>query len=266
MALRLINSLAAAPHPYTPELAAWRADLAGRLAFAHRRFLRGFFRVLAESVRDLSAFYQRVESWCQGAESRGRDLAVLRHGRRELFGLCAVHRECPEEAIRDFLVVNGEMGVAEAIRSARAELAAVWRRRFLGRLAAPPSAPEPTRNESPPEPSASNRPTSSAERAISSESQPHATPLGTGTPGVNPPKTGRQPRPKRRKRNEGKSDRCVGVYVAYLERNQLPPSPTEIAAQVGCAVGTASRAIKRWEDKRKGIAQEDGRERHKNRA
>jgi hypothetical protein len=65
----------------------------------------------------------------------------------------------------------------------------------------------------------------------------------------------------RRRRDEGKDDRCVGVYLKYLESNETPPGPTVIAAEVGCHPSTASRAIKKWEDKRLEMAQEAARER-----
>jgi DNA-binding MarR family transcriptional regulator len=59
----------------------------------------------------------------------------------------------------------------------------------------------------------------------------------------------------------GKDDRCLGVYLKYLERGETPPRPTEIAKIVGCDPSTASRAIKKWEDKRLELAEKNARDR-----
>jgi hypothetical protein len=64
------------------------------------------------------------------------------------------------------------------------------------------------------------------------------------------------------KRDHGKDDKCVGIYLKYLERNETPPGPTEIARRVGCHPSTACRVIKKWEDKRREMAKEDARKRY----
>jgi hypothetical protein len=66
----------------------------------------------------------------------------------------------------------------------------------------------------------------------------------------------------RAKRDEGKDDKCVCVYLRYVARNETPPGATAIAEEVGCSVSTASRAIKKWEDKRRELALEDARNRY----
>jgi hypothetical protein len=81
------------------------------------------------------------------------------------------------------------------------------------------------------------------------------------------PPSGDTPPPRRgsarRKRDEGKGAECLGRYAACLERGELPPSPSELAAAVGCSTGTASRAIKEWEAKRKALAREDAADRYR---
>jgi hypothetical protein len=64
----------------------------------------------------------------------------------------------------------------------------------------------------------------------------------------------------RRKRNEGKAERCVGLYMAAVIRNETPPTPSEVAEKVGCNIGTACRAIAEWEAKRKELAKEDAKD------
>ncbi len=48
-------------------------------------------------------------------------------------------------------------------------------------------------------------------------------------------------------RGQDKAIRCIGLYVDALERGETPPTPSELARQVGCNPGTASRAVGRWE-------------------
>jgi hypothetical protein len=50
-------------------------------------------------------------------------------------------------------------------------------------------------------------------------------------------------------RDQGKMNRCRGIYVAALDRNEVPPTAAEIARMVGCNRGTATRAIAPWEAK-----------------
>jgi hypothetical protein len=67
---------------------------------------------------------------------------------------------------------------------------------------------------------------------------------------------------RRGKRDQGKGDQCVGVYMKYVDRGETPPGPTDIASEVGCSPATASRALKKWEDKRREIAKEAARDRY----
>jgi hypothetical protein len=84
-------------------------------------------------------------------------------------------------------------------------------------------------------------------------------------PGTEAPPDPRDSTPKRapRKRDEGKADRCVGIYMAAIDRGETPPTPTEIARQVGCSVSTVSRATKRWEARRTAEAREDAKGRYR---
>jgi hypothetical protein len=69
------------------------------------------------------------------------------------------------------------------------------------------------------------------------------------------------PTPKEpcRPRDEGKFDRCVGIYMDAIFRNETPPSITEIARMAKCDKGTASRAIAPLEAKRAEVAREAAR-------
>jgi hypothetical protein len=84
-----------------------------------------------------------------------------------------------------------------------------------------------------------------------------------------PPPAGKAPAAsgtrKRGPRDKGFDDKCRGVYLGYLERNETPPTATAIAKKVGCSASTACRAIKPYEDKRKEHAKEDYQSRHKGR-
>jgi hypothetical protein len=65
------------------------------------------------------------------------------------------------------------------------------------------------------------------------------------------------PAPKRRserRRKGAKEDQCLGMYMKALLAGETPPTPTEIAAKVGCNPGTASRAIKDLERTRTAFA------------
>jgi hypothetical protein len=70
---------------------------------------------------------------------------------------------------------------------------------------------------------------------------------------------------KRGPRDKGYDGKCRRVYLGYLERKETPPSLTAIAKEVGCSRSTACRAIKKWEETRKGYAKEGLRSRHENR-
>jgi hypothetical protein len=48
-------------------------------------------------------------------------------------------------------------------------------------------------------------------------------------------------------RDQGKSKRCLGIYMDSIRRNEVPPTASEIARQAGCSVATASRAVRAWE-------------------
>jgi hypothetical protein len=90
-------------------------------------------------------------------------------------------------------------------------------------------------------------------------------PIEEGSPAQ--PATGKARQPAKpsgppAKRNQGKADRCRGHYLAFIERGETPPSIEEIARQVGCDVGTASRALKGLEGKRRALARNDSRNRY----
>jgi hypothetical protein len=74
-----------------------------------------------------------------------------------------------------------------------------------------------------------------------------------------PPATKQAPR----KRNEGKAERCLGIYMDAINRNVTPPTPSELAKQVGCSPGTASRAIAAWEATRKEFAKDGAKSRYR---
>ncbi|WP_169981222.1 hypothetical protein [Tautonia rosea] len=101
---------------------------------------------------------------------------------------------------------------------------------------------------------------------VSANPAPDPIPPGTDPTPEAAPQGARKPRTRHRPRNQGKADQCVGVYLGYLERNECPPGPTEIAAEVGCSVATASRAIQRWEEKRKAMARDEARGRYRDQA
>lgn len=67
----------------------------------------------------------------------------------------------------------------------------------------------------------------------------------------------------RRKRDEGKAERCVGIYMDAITRKLTPPTPSELAKQVGCDPGTASRAIAAWEATRMELAKDDAKSRYR---
>lgn len=68
---------------------------------------------------------------------------------------------------------------------------------------------------------------------------------------------------RKKPRKQGKAERCVGVYMTYVNRNETPPSISEIAREVGCDPGTASRALKKYEDLRKEAARSDAESRRR---
>ena len=70
-----------------------------------------------------------------------------------------------------------------------------------------------------------------------------------------------RPAKARRKRNQGKAERCVGLYMDAVGRNETPPTPSELAREVGCNVATASRAIRKWEETRTAFAKKAASER-----
>jgi DNA-binding transcriptional regulator YhcF (GntR family) len=56
---------------------------------------------------------------------------------------------------------------------------------------------------------------------------------------------------------------CVGIFMKYQEKGEMLPSITEVARQVGCDKGTASRALKWLEGKRNEQASRDVEERYR---
>jgi len=66
-------------------------------------------------------------------------------------------------------------------------------------------------------------------------------------------------------RNQDKATRCLGAYIDAMGRGETPPTPSELAKRFDCSTGTASRAIKPYEDKRKAFGQDDFEERLRNR-
>lgn len=132
---------------------------------------------------------------------------------------------------------------------------------------APESRPETTAETDctaePPDPSAESKaPAETTETEV--KTAPGALPAITKPTATKPACEAPNLRaPGKRKRDEGKENQCVGVYMAYVNRHETPPGPSEIAAKVGCHPGTASRAIKRWEDKRQEMAREDARDRYR---
>ncbi len=104
---------------------------------------------------------------------------------------------------------------------------------------------------------------------------PPVAPPGQGFPAVqraitpvekNKHEARRTPRMPPKKRDEGKSAQCVGIYIAHLQRGDVPPTPTELARAVGCNPGTAWRAIRNVEATRKELARTDARDRYQDRA
>ena len=70
---------------------------------------------------------------------------------------------------------------------------------------------------------------------------------------------------KSRPRDRDIATKCLGAYIEAAARGDTPPTATELAKQFGCNKGTASRAIKKLEDKRKAAARGEYEDRRRDR-